>query len=85
MIPLKDHNKSHKFPLITIIIIALNALLFGVEMSVPDLDAFLLRYALVPAQINFLNIDTLYPFISSMFLHGGFMHILRRQKGLHSP
>lgn len=76
MFPIRDHNHSHKFPLVTLFIIALNALFFFVELTSPDLEAFLYEYALVPSKINFFDPLTLWPFISSMFLHGGWLHIL---------
>ena len=76
MFPLRDHHPSHKFPIITIVFIVLNAVFFLLELSTPDLDAFLLQYALVPSQVNFANFMTLIPFFTSMFLHGGWLHII---------
>lgn len=76
MFPIRDHNPSHKFPLLTIGIIAINTYLFFLELTAPDLDAFIYQYALVPKTIDLLNPVTLWPFVSSMFLHGGWLHIL---------
>lgn len=76
MFPIRDHNPSHKLPLITILIILVNAFLFFLEITVPNQDAFIYQYALVPNSIDFTNISTLLPLVSSMFLHGGWLHII---------
>lgn len=76
MFPIRDHNSSHKRPYITIAIIAINVLVFFYQLIVPNLENFIQTYALVPASIDFLNISTLVPFITSMFLHGGWFHLL---------
>lgn len=76
MFPIRDHNHSHRFPIITVLIILLNAVLFFIELSTPDLDAFLYNYALVPSKILLTDPFSWWPFVSSMFLHGGWLHIL---------
>lgn len=76
MFPIRDHNPSHKIPFFTILIIIINALVFLWEITSPNLDEFIKFYALVPAQINFLQFETLTSFITSMFLHGGWLHII---------
>jgi membrane associated rhomboid family serine protease len=72
MLPLRDVVPSRTRPYITITIIALNALAWLVEISMPRdvLPQFLQVYGVVPA--NF-RASTL---ITSMFLHGGWTHIL---------
>ena len=40
-----------------------------------SIEAFVDTYALIPAQVNFLNLETLIPFVTSMFLHAGLLHI----------
>src|SRR5919201_4677253 len=72
MIPLRDVIPSRTFPYITITIIALNALAWLFEVALPPdaLDEFLRIYGVVPA--NFTP-PTL---ITSMFLHGSWMHII---------
>jgi len=76
MFPIRDRHPSYKFPLITIFIIALNCIAFFLELTAPDLEVFISQYALVPAAIDFLNPASLLPFLTSMFLHGGWLHIL---------
>lgn len=76
MLPLKDNNSIAKFPFLTIAIILANAYIFYLELVSPSTESFILQYALIPSQINFSNLNTLFPFISSQFLHGGFLHII---------
>lgn len=60
----------------TIGIIAVTAYAFFLQLSAPDIDAFVMQYALVPQNVNFADWLTLLPFITSMFLHAGWLHIL---------
>lgn len=75
MIPISDSDNFGRFPIITILLIALNIFVFFLEITAPNPDAFILKYALVPSHINFADVSTLYPFVTSMFLHGGILHI----------
>lgn len=76
MIPLYDSHPAGKFPFWTILIIGINIFVFFLEMTAPDLEAFVSQYALIPANVNFADFSTLTPFITSQFLHGGFLHII---------
>ena len=72
MIPLRDVIPSRSTPYITITIIALNAVAWLFEISLPHeaLNEFLTVYGVVPA---YFSAPTL---ITSMFLHGGWMHVI---------
>lgn len=76
MIPLSDSQPAGKFPFWVVIIIAINIYVFYLELISPSLDSFISQYALIPALIDFNNLETLNPFITSQFLHGGFLHII---------
>lgn len=72
MIPLQDESRrSYRFPVATISIIALNVVVFILEML--NGDAFVLEFALVPNEI--VHGQNLITLLTSMFLHGGFLHI----------
>ncbi len=68
----------------TIVIIVINALIFLYQLSLgKNLDAFFNTFALIPAHYFYLGnqggfhfIERYYPFITSQFLHGGWMHII---------
>ena len=76
MFPISDSHKSNKIPFVTLAIIAANIFVFYQQLITPDGDAFILKYALTPSAINFLDPLTLITFVTSIFLHGGFFHIL---------
>ncbi len=84
MIPIRDKNPSGIFPYITIGIIVINVSVFLYEISLgPDLNVFLKQYGVVPLKIthyfqasNLTIFKTFFPFISSTFLHGGFIHLI---------
>ena len=83
MIPLRDRNPSGHFPFITLAIIAGCTGVFLLELSAgPSLDRLFGAYALIPARVT-LGLEqgagplgALTPFVSSMFLHGGWLHLI---------
>lgn len=76
MIPLRDSHPSRIFPFWVIAIISLNIYVFFLELIASNPDAFITQYALIPKLIDFSILETLWPFFTSQFLHGGFIHII---------
>src|SRR4030066_1803777 len=76
MFPIRDSKNLGKFPIINIGIITINLYIFVKELFAPNIELIIAKYALIPANVNFLQTETLTPFITSMFLHAGFLHIL---------
>lgn len=74
MFPISDSVKSKKIPFITIFIVVLNIFVFA-QMLLGGTEQFIAQYALVPSQVNFLEVRSLLQFVTSIFLHGGFFHI----------
>jgi hypothetical protein len=72
MIPLRALLARQSVPIMTLLIIGLNVFFFLDEMARPMYarDAFIEHYALIPDQIR------LSTFITSMFLHGGWLHLI---------
>jgi membrane associated rhomboid family serine protease len=72
MIPLRDVIPSRTVPYITLTIIVLNALawLFEISLRRDALPVFLQVYGVVPADFHAATL------ITSMFLHGGWSHII---------
>lgn len=73
LLPIGDDNSQRvSYPIVTYALIALNVVVFLIELS--QGDAFVYHYALVPSEFlagrqPFTNL------ITSMFLHAGFLHI----------
>ncbi len=86
MFPIKDTIPRFNYPFATVAIIVANVLAFAVELSFPgdERDAFIYLFGLVPAryshpswaQVMGLPLDTYWPFVTSLFLHGGWLHLI---------
>lgn len=76
MFPIRDTETSGSFPLVNLSLIATNIYIFYKELTAPNLDLFINTYALIPANIDFANYQTFIPFVTALFLHAGFLHIL---------
>jgi len=83
MFPISDSEKAGKFPIITIALIGINVVVFLYMVLGGSADAVVAQYALIPSTVNFGDYRTLLPFVTSMFLHGGFFHILSNMWFLH--
>jgi membrane associated rhomboid family serine protease len=77
MIPLKDDIPSARFPAINTTLIVLNSAVFLVEAGMGGgLQPFILRYGIVPVRLLSDGISDWGTIITSMFLHGGWAHII---------
>src|SRR5258708_17568150 len=76
MFPLSDDARASRFPIMMWLVICANVFVFIRELMAPNIDAFMTHYALIPAHVQFNEYITLIPFITAIFLHGGFFHIL---------
>jgi len=84
MIPIRDINPSGRFPAVTVAVILACSAAFLLELALGDgLNRFVMAYALVPENITYgLETKTLgfesivAPFFTSMFLHGGWLHLI---------
>jgi len=84
MIPLRDENPSKTVPVVTIALVAINALAFFYELAIGrDLRAFVFDWGMVPARLTLAlrGADesltaSATTFVTSMFLHGGWLHLI---------
>ncbi len=85
MIPFKDNVPSRRFPVITVMLILANVAAFLYEMSLPSevLDDFFFSYGIVPSKLQLGGQSAIPLFayigislVTSMFLHGGIIHLL---------
>jgi membrane associated rhomboid family serine protease len=85
VIPIRDTIPARHTPVMTWAIIAVNAFVFFLELSLPkpELEQATYLFGLVPAR--FTHPDwaasvgfprTFWPFLTTMFLHGGWLHII---------
>jgi len=91
VIPLRDTIPARNYPLVTHILIGINILVFVVQMTQgTHLDRFIYTYGLVPARYSldaaaarFSAFQQAFAFVSFMFLHGGFWHLLGNMWSLY--
>ena len=78
MIPLYDTVRSRKFPVVNLILVGLNAFAFlrEIGMEPAELRDFIFAYGLIPAQFLADPSTEWVTIFSSMFLHGGWFHII---------
>lgn len=83
MIPIRDCLPRRYTPYMTWLIIALNSLVFIFELMLTEesLNALIHTFGIIPARymlVDSLPLDPLYylPFFTSMFLHGGWFHLI---------
>jgi membrane associated rhomboid family serine protease len=78
MFPLYDTQRSRHFPLMNWILVLLNGIAFYYEVTLSEegLFRFIHIWGLVPAHLTLSNPDTWFNILTSMFLHGGWFHIL---------
>jgi membrane associated rhomboid family serine protease len=88
VIPLRDANPTRRPPIITLLLIAACFVVFAYELAIladsgdSGLNQFFLKYGVVPQQVTEaidsrdLASPAILAIFTSMFLHGGWVHIL---------
>jgi len=72
MIPLRSSERIYSRTPVIAVIIGINVLIFLYQFSLSPgaLDEFAMNWGIVPSQLNLVSLFT------SMFLHGGWSHLL---------
>ena len=83
MIPLRDTIKAKTVPVVNYALISACGAVFLYELSLgPQLERFLNSYAIVPERVartlfaGYLDVRALRSLVTSMFLHGGWLHLI---------
>ena len=84
MFPLQTTVPLRNPPVVTWALIALNCavFLYQISLSEPELELFLSRFALIPGRYfapavpSSLSVLDFLPFVTNMFLHGGWLHLI---------
>lgn len=86
MLPIKDTIPSRTFPLVNWMLIGLNVLAFLWLASLsPREEALVAGYALIPKRflLDLFNPNEYLTLITSMFIHGGWAHLLSNMLALY--
>ena len=83
MFPLRDNITTRRFPVVNLCLIIVNVACFAYEFMLGGgLDGFIQQYGFVPARFmvaqteNIFDLPRFLPVFSSMFLHGGILHLI---------
>lgn len=85
MIPLYDINRRQTFPFVTILLIVANVLVFFFQLSLSPAaeQRLVFLYGMIPARLevalaggDVTLAQAVTPLLTSIFLHGGFLHLL---------
>lgn len=82
MIPFRDDNPTKRFPIVTVLLIAANLAVFVYQftLSEAELARVVYRFGMVPRDLTALDPGLIPVFgtslFTSMFLHGGVIHLL---------
>ncbi len=90
MIPLRDTNPHRTVPIVNYLLIGANVIIFLLQISLGKYyEAAIYQFGLVPVrlvndvQLFDLGLMTFLPVFSSMFMHGGWMHLIGNMLFLH--
>ena len=91
MLPIRDTTPSRNYPVVNNTIIGINIVFFLVQLAQgPQFDNFAYVYGLVPARYSiphvssyFSTVQQLMSFVTFMFLHGGFWHLIGNMWSLY--
>ncbi len=91
MIPIRDTQVSRNIPLVNNVLIGINVVVFLITLSQgPAVDRFIYTFGLVPGRytlprlaLHFTAAEQAVAWISFMFLHGGFLHLLGNMWSLY--
>jgi membrane associated rhomboid family serine protease len=75
--PIGDNEPRKRFPIVVLLLVAVNCYVFFREFALgPEgIESFINAYGLIPAR-DLGPPFNLKPFMTSMFLHGGFLHLI---------
>ena len=80
MLPLRDDLPTRRFPVMTVTLIGINVVVFVVELlleAAGALPTFFMNWGVTPYEVTQnLGVRSIATLLTSVFIHGGFMHIL---------
>ena len=79
MIPLRDETPTRIYPFVTLSLVILNVAIFLLEFVMGDnVNVLFYRFGMIPARLanNWTDPGTLMTLFTSMFLHGGWAHLI---------
>lgn len=79
MIPLRDANPTRTIPIVTILLVAVNVVVWLIQLTFQargELEAFVYSFAMIPAVFSRNPLGESWTLLTSMFMHGSWGHLL---------
>ncbi|GIW64619.1 MAG: rhomboid family intramembrane serine protease [Patescibacteria group bacterium] len=83
MFPIRDSTPRRSFPFVNYLIIITTIFVFLLQISASNFEDFIFQYGFIPSRFNFLDLDSYKYILFSIFLHGGFFHLISNLWFLH--
>jgi len=83
MFPLSDDTHRVNNPVITYLIILISVAVFGWQFTSGVFEQYIVAYGFIPRFFSFTDPSTYWQIFTSMFMHGGFFHIISNLWFLH--
>lgn len=83
MFPIRDSHPQERIPIVNWIIILLNLFVFYLQLTSNNFEQFVNTQAFVSSRFVLTDLNSWRPLFVSMFMHGGFMHIISNLWFLH--
>lgn len=83
MLPLHDTHPTRTFPIVNYAIILINVLVFAYQTMMPDPDVFIRSFGFISSDILRDPAIAAFTAFTSMWLHGGILHIVSNMWFLH--
>lgn len=83
MFPIRDSTPRERFPFVNYAIILLTAVVFLLQIAAPNFEEFIFSFGFIPKDFHMTVLSSYSSVFTSLFLHGGFFHILSNMWFLH--
>ncbi|OGK23217.1 hypothetical protein A3C24_00990 [Candidatus Roizmanbacteria bacterium RIFCSPHIGHO2_02_FULL_37_24] len=83
MFPIRDTRSSSSIPFINYAIIFINIFVFILYIGSVDIESFIRTFGFTPADFNAFNPFSYLPIFTSMWMHGGILHLVLNMWFLH--
>ena len=76
MLPVSDENPTRRFPVVTLLLVAANVVVFFLWQAQVGMQRSVAWGGLVPAELRPVSLLGVQHLFTSMFMHGGLLHLL---------
>ncbi len=83
MLPIRDSQPSRSFPFINYLIILSTLFVFIIQITSENFEKFIFDYGFIPSRFSLSNFESYKYILYSIFLHGGWFHLLSNLWFLH--